>query len=170
MSEATMFSSSGSKAASLRRVVAGSVTCALIVQGTRWLRLMDDRLQSGLRGDWSEERDRVAGLRIRTVAARSRVVAALRALLNAPAAALPHARVARLVAPVAGLPMPHRIALIGVTIVASVLTHAVLMASIGVPVGVVGWSFRAALLLAGALAMWRPWALWSALEERRARH
>jgi hypothetical protein len=154
----------------VRRIAADSLTGGFVTRCARSLRRMDDRLEAGVRGDWSDRRAAAAAAQLHVLAEESRVIGALRSLLGAPSAALTGSGTARwLLDPVQRLAVQDRIRTAGIALVAAVLTHIAIMAIVRVPVGAAGWSMRGALLVAGAIAISRPDALASAWKQRTSR-
>lgn len=149
-----------------RRMAAGSVVCAVVALAVRSLHEMDARIVVGLRGGWSRQQEPLTAERLHALAADSRVVAALWAFVNGPSAALPGARVTRLLSPILRLTVPDRVRMAGIAIIIAVLTHVLVMVIFGVPVQAVGWSVRAGLVAEGMIAVWWPGALASAWKDR----
>ena len=152
----------------VRRVVAGSILCAILASTTRRLRRTRERIGAGLGGAWSHEQAIRASEQLEALAADSRVMAALSSCVTAPWAAWHEASVKRLLDPILDLDLPARFRLTGFVLVIAVLTHTALLAVLGVPVEALGWSVRAGLVVASLIVIWRPRQLAAAWRDRTA--
>ena len=152
----------------VRRVVAGSILCAILAAAARWLRRTRERIVLGMGGAWSHEQAIRASEQLEALAADSRVMAALSSCVRAPSAAWHEASVKRLLDPILGLDLPARFRVTGYVLVIAVLTHTTLLAGLRVPVEPFGWAVRAGLVVASLIVIWRPGRLAAAWRDRTA--
>ncbi len=129
----------------IRPVIAGSAVCAAAASALRWLRRTRERIVVGLGGRWSSQQALRASQRLDAIASDSRVVGQFSSWLAAPSVAWREARVTRLLVPILGLDLLERVRMSGCIVLMAVITHAVLLAVLGIPVHVAGWGIRACL-------------------------
>ena len=153
----------------VRRVVAGSVVCALVATANQRLRRVRERIIAGLGGEWTAERETRSTEHIVALVSGSRLMAGLSSAGNAPLAAWQGSTLRYLLDPMLGLDLTTRVRFAGWVIVIAVITHAVLSAMLDVHVEAVGWSVRAGLVTAGLAVMAWPRALASAWEDWAAK-
>jgi hypothetical protein len=130
----------------IRPVIAGSAACAAAASALRRLRRTRERIVVGLGGRWSSQQALRASQRLDAIASDSRVVGQFSSWLAAPSVAWREARVTRLLVPVLGLDLLERVRMSGCIILMAAITHAVLLAVLGVPVHALGWWIRAGLV------------------------
>jgi hypothetical protein len=94
--------------------------------------------------------------RLDTLGNDSRVVAALWTLVTAPEVAWRGCALRRHVEPFTCLGLPLRIRAIGGVLAVAVGTHVLVLAALGVPVRVLGWSTRAVLVAVCIMMIRRP--------------
>lgn len=150
----------------VRRVAAGSVVCAEAAATNRRLRRAREGIIVGLGGEWSAEQELRSTEHLVALAAKSRLIAGLSSVIDAPITAWHGSGLRRLQDSMLSLDLRLRVRLVGWVIVLAVVTHAALLGVFGVRVEVVGWTIRAGLAAAGLAVMWRPGALAAAWKER----
>ena len=159
----------------LRRIADGSRVYAAVaawtrwVPGRRWLRETERRIVVGLGGAWSGQEEIRTVERLDALVSTSKVAAVLSGTVMAPILASRDARLRRLFHSAGSLDLPAKVRTGSCAIIVAVLTHTVLLAVIGVPVHLLGWSLRVGLGAAGALGLWRPEAVAAAWRDRQIR-
>ena len=143
-----------------RPVIAGSAVCAAAASALRWLRRTRERIVVGLGGRWSAQQALRTSQRLDAIASDSRVIGQFSSWLTAPSLAWREARLTGLLTPIFSLDLPERIRMSGCIMLMAVLTHAVLLAVLGVPVHEVGSWIRAGLVVVCVIVVrWpRPFA------------
>ncbi len=149
-----------------RYVSAGSALCAAVAAVYRVLRRTRERIVVVLGGEWSVEQQIRASERLNALVADRRVVTMLSSWAKAASAAGREARMKRMLAPFLDVDPLARVRVWGCVIAIAVLTNAVLLAVIGVPVHTFGWGLRVALVVASLAVVWRPGAPAAAWRDR----
>jgi hypothetical protein len=150
----------------IRPVIAESAVCAAAVSALRWLRRTRARIVVGLGGSWSSQQALRARHQLDAVASDSRVVGQFASWLAAPSVAWRESRVARLLVPVLGVDLLERVRMSGCIVLMAVITHAVLLAVLGIPVHVAGWGVRAGLAVVCVIVMRWPGPFAAAWRDR----
>ena len=150
----------------IRRVVAGSTTCARVTAIAVRFRPRQ-RIVPGA-GRRGEQEIRMAELRD-TLMAGSRLMGVLDAAAVTATTAWRSAHLTRLLQPVLSLDRPEMIRAGAGIIVIAVVTHSVLLAALEVPVRAAGWVLRAGLAGASLIVWWRPEVLAAAWKDKAER-
>jgi len=157
----------------LRRLAAGSAVCAAILAVTRWPDVMRwcrqtrQRIVIGVGGDWSTEREIRTVEQLDVLVSTSVIAAGISSLVAAPIAAWREAGLRRVWDRMLGLDVPTKVRTASVAIIVAVLCHTVLLVLLRVPVHMLGWSMRAVLVAAGAVAFRQPGALAAAWSDKQ---
>ena len=153
-------------ARAVRRVAQGSAVCAAVLASCQWVRRSRERIVEGLGGGWSDAQEVRTAERLGGWAANSRLVATLWSLITAPSAAWRETRLRRLLDSFLSRDLPTRVRVVGCSMIAAALTHAVMLALLGFSVHGVGWSIRLGFVVGGfVVALW-PTALALAWRDR----
>jgi hypothetical protein len=152
-----------------RRIIRGSVICRAITRGVRWLGATRVRFPMAIRSPRSHHHEDSAYELLQINLANSRLITALSLLFVGPFIAWPETRVRQLLAPILRLDVPARVMIVCWSLIATTVTHALLMAVLAQPTGMLGWSVRAAFVAICVLALRRPRAVAAAWTEWMAR-
>jgi len=153
----------------VRRVAQGSVVCVAVVASCRWVRRFREKIVVGLGGDWSDEHEVRTAEQLGALAADSRLVTTVRSSITAPSAAWREAGARRLLDAFLTVDLPTRVRMVGCLTIAAALTHAAILALLGVSVQVVGWGIQLAFVAGGLVVAWWPAALALAWRDRADR-
>ena len=135
----------------------------------QWLRETRRRISVGLGEVWSDRQEIREVERIRILLSTSRIAAVLSSVVMAPIMASREASVGRMLDPLRSFDLRARIRTASCAIVVAVLTHTALLALLGIPVHVLGWSMRLGLLAAGAIGLRWPDLLAAAWHDKQSR-
>lgn len=153
----------------LRRAMDASLVVRRTASVTQWLRQTRQRIAIGLGDAWSDRQEMREVERIRDLVSTSRIAAVLSALVTAPILASREARVRRLLDPLRRLELREQIRTASCAIVVAAFTHTALLALLGVPVHVLGWTMRMVLVAVGAIGLRWPEAFAAAWKDRQER-
>lgn len=153
----------------LRRATESSAVVRRLAPIAGWLRQTRQRIGVGLGEPWSDRQERREVERVRGLVSTSRIAAVVSSVVMAPVIASREAAVRRMLEPLHTLALPDRIRTASVAIIVAVLTHTALLAVLGVPVQVLGWSTRVVLVAAGASGVCWPEVFAAAWKDRQTR-
>jgi hypothetical protein len=151
----------------LGRAAESSVVVRALARGAAWCRETNGRVAAGVRS--RTDRPAATPEQLRMVADDSVVVRTLTRLIDLPVKAWQHATAKRLFDSVLSLDLAVRMSLLGWMLLAAIVTHVVVVAALGVPVSVLGWSTRAVLALLAVALIVRPAVFAAAWRDRHER-
>lgn len=118
---------------------------------------------------WTAQQEAQSAAHLRQVAGDSALVATLSRVQSAVDAAWQDAGSTAWLRRVSQVDLASKARAGGVALVTAVLTHMAWHAVFGIKVSVLGWSLRAALVAAGAAAVWWPEVLAAAVNDKAGR-
>ena len=155
-----------SERTAIARAAESSAVLRNVVRCSTWLRQTNARLAVGFR---SRSRPSASPEQLRMLAEDSLTVRALSRLVDIPVDAWHDSSARRLVDGILTLDLAVRMSLLGWMVLAAIVTHIVILATLGIRVYLLGWAMRLVLLLLAIALIARPAAFAAAWRDRRER-